>query len=75
MGTSLFEESRDCIPPGQPLRVVRLGRDGMHLAWDLSPIRSYSLWAGLCPEKLVNRRMDDHSRSQSFDPLVVSVDR
>ena len=69
VGTSLFEESRGCIPRwcGQPLRVVRLGRDGMHLACDLSPVRSHSLWASLCPEKLVNRRMDDHyPRSQSL---------
>ena len=47
---------------------MRLGRDGMHLGWDLSPVRPHSLWAGLCQENLVNRRMDDHSRSQSLDP-------
>ena len=29
-------------------------REGWQLAWDLNPVRAHSLWAGLCPEKLVN---------------------
>ena len=28
---------------------------GWHLAWDLSPVRAHSLWAGLCAEKLVKK--------------------
>ena len=34
-----------------------LGRLGRHLAWDLSPVRAHSLWAGLCPEKLAKQRV------------------
>ena len=39
---------------------------GWHLAWDLSPVCAHSLWAGLCPEKLVNINFitDDVSTEQ-----------
>ena len=40
------------------LHVVGLGRDGTSHGTrvrDLSPVRAHSLWAGLCPEKLVKK--------------------
>ena len=33
---------------------------GWHLAWDLSPVRAYSLGAGLCPEKLVKLKKNNN---------------
>ena len=34
--------------------IIHWAKNCMHLPWDLSPVRAHSLWAGLCPEKLLN---------------------
>ena len=54
--TLLFKKSRVCRLRwcGQPLLGCGIGQ-GWHLTWDLSPVRAHSLWAGQCPEKLVNK--------------------
>ena len=57
--TLLFEKSRGRRPRwcGQLLRVMGLAMDGtLHGTYSMSPVRAYSLWAGLCPEKLVKQK-------------------
>ena len=35
-----------------------------HLEWDLSPVCAHSLWAGPCPEKLVNKKINTYGKGK-----------
>ena len=50
-------EKKGVVEPGEVANLYGLWDwVGMvPLAWDLNPIRANSHWAGLCPEKLVNK--------------------
>ena len=43
-----------------------------HLAWDLSPVRAHSLWAGLCPEKLLNKQINKKTKSLEWKIEIYS---
>ena len=68
----MFEKSRGrrtrwC---GQALRVVGLGRDAPCMG-PMSSVRAHSLWAGLCPEKLVKKKKEKKKETGVwFLPLI-----
>ena len=45
-----------------------LGRDGtLHGMGPMSPVRAHSLWAGLCPEKLVELKLQARAQTSERD--------